>query len=142
MVREKLLNEIYGNRLPASFNTRLEQLIRHYKTLIKRGESFSASHWDIMLITYADIVHGEHATPLQTLKQFMLDTVGDSISIIHLLPFFPYSSEDGFSVIDYYAVDAANGTWQDIDALKEILSSLFRCPCRGFPPSIFYVDIT
>lgn len=114
-----LLNEIYGNNLPISFHRRFEQLIAHYKNIIKCGKPFSPSQQDILLITYADIVHCEELSPLQSLKTFLLDNVGDSISIIHLLPFFPYSSDDGFSVIDYYKVDQANGDWQDIAQLSE-----------------------
>ena len=38
---------------------------------------------------------------------------------LHILPFFPYSSDDGFSVMDYRAVDPALGDWDDMLALGE-----------------------
>ncbi|MDY6830697.1 MAG: sugar phosphorylase, partial [Thermodesulfobacteriota bacterium] len=41
----------------------------------------------------------------------------DAFSAVHVLPFFPYSSDDGFSVIDFYRVDPDLGTWDDIAAL-------------------------
>ncbi|MCG8475253.1 MAG: sugar phosphorylase, partial [Cytophagales bacterium] len=39
-------------------------------------------------------------------------------SSLHVLPFFPYSSDDGFSVIDYRIVDPALGNWEDIRRLS------------------------
>jgi sucrose phosphorylase len=33
---------------------------------------------------------------------------------VHLLPFYPYSSDDGFSVIDYKQVNPALGVWDDV----------------------------
>ena len=34
--------------------------------------------------------------------------------MVHLLPFFPYSSDDGFSVINYRQVNESLGGWEDI----------------------------
>jgi sucrose phosphorylase len=39
------------------------------------------------------------------------------ITCVHILPFFPYSSDDGFSIIDYREVRADLGTWNDIEAI-------------------------
>jgi sucrose phosphorylase len=36
---------------------------------------------------------------------------------VHILPFFPYSSDDGFSVIDYAWVDPELGRWSHIEEL-------------------------
>ena len=69
---------------------------------------------DAMLITYADQVRSGDEAPLVTLERFLSRHLGDLISSVHLLPFFPYSSDDGFSVIDYRQVDPALGTWDDI----------------------------
>jgi sucrose phosphorylase len=33
---------------------------------------------------------------------------------VHILPFFPYSSDDGFSIIDYEQVNPDWGTWADV----------------------------
>jgi sucrose phosphorylase len=36
---------------------------------------------------------------------------------LHVTPFFPSTSDEGFSVSDYLAVDERYGTWQDVEAL-------------------------
>ena len=73
----------------------------------------------VVLITYGDSIHSADGSPLQTLKQFADRYLCESISTIHLLPCFPYSSDDGFSVIDYRQIDPALGDWGDIERLRE-----------------------
>ncbi len=70
-----------------------------------------------ILITYGDQFREAQRPPLQSLGAFLDESVGDLIGGVHLLPFYPYSSDDGFSVIDYYQVAPQLGTWQDIAAL-------------------------
>ena len=55
---------------------------------------------DIVLITYADSITSGSKTPLETLKQFLDHHLKEVFPIVHILPFFPYSSDDGFSVVD------------------------------------------
>jgi sucrose phosphorylase len=69
---------------------------------------------DAFLITYADQVSQPGSSPLQTLAGFMETHLGDAISGVHLLPFYPYSSDDGFSVIDYWQVNPEFGDWDDV----------------------------
>ena len=52
-----------------------------------------------------------------TLKYFLDDCLRDSVTAVHILPFFPYSSDDGFAVMDYLAVNESHGDWQDIEAI-------------------------
>ncbi|WP_440877188.1 alpha-amylase family glycosyl hydrolase [Thalassotalea sp. PLHSN55] len=81
-----------------------------------------ANHWseqDAILITYGDSVISADTSPLKTLQTFLDNHIGDSINGVHILPFFPYSSDDGFAVIDYAAVNPTLGTWQDISAIAE-----------------------
>ena len=72
---------------------------------------------DVVLITYADTVQQADEKPLQTLHRFLGDCLSDSISSVHILPFFPYSSDDGFSVMDYLAVNESHGNWEDIESI-------------------------
>ncbi len=73
---------------------------------------------DAILITYGDIIRpDDEKTPLQGLFHFIHQFIKDSVNTIHILPFCPYSSDDGFSVIDYREVDKALGTWEDIRKL-------------------------
>jgi sucrose phosphorylase len=81
-----------------------------------------SNHWsetDIILITYGDSIIKDEQPPLQTLKHFLDRNLKDTISSVHILPFFPYSSDDGFSVIDYSSVNEALGTWQDIENISQ-----------------------
>lgn len=71
------------------------------------------SEGDAMLIAYADQVRAPGERPLATLEGF-LEAHGDALTAVHLLPFFPYTSDDGFGVVDYLAVDERAGTWDDV----------------------------
>ena len=82
-------------------------------------------HPEGMLITYADTITKEGEAPLQTLAQFLDGHVGDSVGRLHLLPFFPSSSDDGFAVIDYRRVDHLVGSWEDVRALAERFHLMF-----------------
>jgi len=72
---------------------------------------------DVMLISYADTVQAPDEKPLKTLHRFLDDCLSDTVSVVHLLPFFPYSSDDGFSVMDYLAVNESHGEWADVEAI-------------------------
>lgn len=72
---------------------------------------------DALLITYADQVRGPGLTPLAAFDRFARDHLRGVVSGIHLLPFYPWSSDDGFSVKDFFAVAPEYGTWDDITRL-------------------------
>jgi glycosidase len=72
---------------------------------------------DIILITYGDQIRRAGEPPLQTLHHFLATELAGAVSGVHLLPCFPYSSDDGFSVIDYTQIDPALGTWADVGDL-------------------------
>lgn len=84
----------------------------------KRGPSFF-SESDIVLIAYPDHVHDEGAKPLSVLKQFISKFFGDAVSLIHILPFFPSTSDDGFAIADFSNVDASYGSWKDIYSISK-----------------------
>ncbi|HSG18950.1 MAG TPA: sugar phosphorylase [Anaerolineae bacterium] len=69
---------------------------------------------DSILITYGDMVRAEGQAPVRTLARFLDRRLKDVVSAVHILPFYPYSSDDGFSVVDYLAVDPALGDWGDV----------------------------
>ena len=58
---------------------------------------------DIMVITYGDQFKGE-GRPLEILDRFAEMFLNDFATYIHILPFYPSTSDDGFSVVDYYSV--------------------------------------
>ncbi len=74
---------------------------------------------DAVLITYGNTLSAAGEAPLDTLGRFLAEHVGDAVSIVHLLPIFPYSSDDGFSVVDYRMVNPELGDWSNVRALAE-----------------------
>jgi sucrose phosphorylase len=69
---------------------------------------------DMVLITYGDLIEGDEHSPLATLHRFVRSTNRGAINTLHILPFFPYSSDRGFAVVDFSRVDPEMGTWDDI----------------------------
>ena len=74
---------------------------------------------DVVLITYGDSIKKDGEPPLQTLKTFLDTHLKEQISVVHILPFFPYSSDDGFSVIDFREVNPELGSWKDVEQLTK-----------------------
>ncbi len=75
------------------------------------------SERDAVLITYGDTFVEPGVTPLRTLDTAVGELVGDAVSMVHVLPFAPWSSDDGFSVIDPWAVNPTLGDWHDLENL-------------------------
>lgn len=73
---------------------------------------------DAILITYADAILRPDEAPLRTLGSWLRGPLADTVSTVHLLPFYPWSSDDGFSVKDYRAVAPQYGSWDDVHALR------------------------
>lgn len=74
---------------------------------------------DTILITYGNTVLTEGELPLHSLHGFMNQNLNDCIDTVHILPFFPFSSDDGFAVMDYLSVNPALGEWEDIEAISK-----------------------
>ncbi|TFH49092.1 MAG: hypothetical protein E4H01_05005, partial [Lysobacterales bacterium] len=117
----QLLEFLYGATSGQATTERLVgQLARfqqHTRRLFNsKKELFSQK--DVFLITYGDMLLRAGEMPLNTLHNFMQKWLAGLISTVHILPFFPYSSDDGFSVVDYTRIDPALGTWEQIDRIK------------------------
>lgn len=80
---------------------------------------------DIMLITYGDSMVKAGEAPLKTLHRFLNNHAKDLLSSVHLLPCFPYTSDDGFSVIDYWKINPDLGDWADVKALSNDYELMF-----------------
>jgi len=95
------------------------------------------NHWDeqdVAIITYGNSFLRENETPLDTLYNFLSAYLKDSINIVHILPFFPFSSDDGFAVLDYTLVNDACGDWDDIVHIAsefKLMSDLVVNHCSG-----------
>jgi len=72
---------------------------------------------DVLLITYGNSIRRSGESPLHTLHRFLSDHLRDTFSGIHILPYFPYSSDDGFAVTDYLQVNPELGDWSDVERI-------------------------
>mgnify|MGYP000489445615 CR=1 FL=1 len=83
------------------------------------------SQRDALLITYPDQVTEPGVAPLRTLAEFCQRHLHGLVSGVHLLPFYPWSSDDGFSVKDFFAVAPEYGTWADIARFRPHFDLMF-----------------
>lgn len=121
---EKRLQVLYPEKEAAYAYSKVVELLGRFDEVT----DFAKERWDqqdVMLITYGDTFNQEGKMPLEVLKDFLLAHVKDAINTVHILPFFPYSSDDGFSVIDYTMVDPELGGWQHVEAVKESYDLMF-----------------
>jgi sucrose phosphorylase len=118
-----LLQNLYGNQSDFVYK-KIEDLIAKYSSKIKTNE-IPLSEKDIILITYGDSVQKKGNSHLQTLKQFVDIFCLPEINTTHILPFYPYTSDDGFSVKDYFAIDSNLGNWNDIASLANSNNLMF-----------------
>ncbi len=80
---------------------------------------------DVILITYGDLIENTFRPPLKTLSYLADRFLKGTINTVHILPFFPYSSDRGFSVMDFEMVDPNLGTWDDIAELGKEFRLMF-----------------
>jgi glycosidase len=108
------LRFLYGDKRAETIFRRLADLIARYEQEIPK-KHYRFTEKDVVLITYGDSFLRSGEKPLRTLTRFLERHLKGIVSTVHILPFFPYSSDDGFSVIDYRSVDQDLGDWKDID---------------------------
>jgi glycosidase len=111
------LSQIYDADIAARVAPRLQTLVEQYRHRIATPVGEGLTERDSFLITYADQVRQTGEAPLITLEGFCNDHLRNVISGIHILPFFPWSSDDGFSVMDHRAVDPSLGSWQEVQRI-------------------------
>ncbi len=125
-IREKL-ERLYGKDCGKAAHEEIVRLVRvhlAHKTPERREKDRNFrpearfSEKDALLITYGDMIQGKGAPALQHLYRFAEDFLRGVFSGLHILPFFPYSSDRGFSVKDFERVDESMGSWADIAAFK------------------------
>jgi glycosidase len=96
----------------------LEETYENWKPYAcKRADKLSEK--DCIMISYGDCIQAKGENPLCTLKRFLDEFCPETISNVHLLPVFPYTSDDGFSVADYSNIAPELGTWEDVRELGE-----------------------
>ncbi len=124
-LRQKVLhhlNVIYGD---LETGESLTELADELMKIMGHEDDFQGSWthqnlWDqseVILISYGDSLFDKDQKPLETLEHFLDTYLSGVVNSVHILPFFPYCSDDGFAVRDFYQVNDTLGSWQNINRI-------------------------
>ncbi|MGX9520858.1 alpha-amylase family glycosyl hydrolase [Vibrio mediterranei] len=126
LVKKDLQQILAGVYSPAQLNELIPKLLN---VIANQPEYVGKKQWvdqnDIMLITYGDSIKKQGEAPLHTLREFLNDNAADVLSAVHILPCYPYTSDDGFSVVDYWKINPELGDWQDVQSLSNNYDLMF-----------------
>ncbi|MHA1974475.1 MAG: sugar phosphorylase, partial [Candidatus Hodarchaeales archaeon] len=104
------------------YNDKYEILLNDSSITSEKEAKFT--YRDIIFNTYANSIQDNKNSPLQVLRSFSAKYLKNMINGIHILPFYPWDTDRGFSVLDYWQVDPRNGSWDDFSALGEVFEIL------------------
>ena len=113
----KRIHKLYPPEIAERAVNSIIDLIFKYKERINSTE-YHLSEKDVILITYGDQVVRHHEASLEILNEFLNSHLHGIINSVHILPFYPSSSDGGFSVVNYSRVDPHMGSWREIDAIS------------------------
>jgi glycosidase len=116
-----ILEKLYGEKIASNTWQHLQSILDEYRQKItpqNGGANQLFSEKDSILIAYADQVQEPGKPCLQSLADFLERYIENIIPGVHILPFFPYSSDDGFSIVNYRRVNPHLGDWEDIARLS------------------------
>jgi glucosylglycerate phosphorylase len=123
-IRELLVG-LYGQDAGVSAYEQLKQTLENYNVHYSGNRPMGLDQRDSILITYPDQVQQDDQNPLAVLAEFCRAHLPDTVTGVHILPFYPWTSDDGFSVIDYREVDPRYGDWNDIELLGRSFRLMF-----------------
>lgn len=119
----KSLEKLYGEQEAAAVTDKMEERFQKFERIRSKGGWLKEK--DSILITYGDTFVREGESGFLTLHSFLRKYVGDAISTVHILPMFPYTSDDGFSVVDYRKINPELGDWNQVNALADDYHLMF-----------------
>jgi sucrose phosphorylase len=119
-VLARRLQSIYGNLFSESHVNRITRMIQQLPPRIPLWDES-----DVLLISYGNSIYNKDEKPLVTLQRFLHAKLGSVFRCIHILPFFPSTSDDGFAVQNYDEVDPLLGNWHDIEKIGEEYDLMF-----------------
>jgi len=131
---KRILKSLYPTEQIDRFFNELERILQVYfayksDEMIEWEKGFKPENRftekDVILITYGDLIKDDGDVPLRTLSHICRDYFKDAFNTLHILPFFPYSSDRGFAVMDFEEVDPKLGTWDDLADLKNNFQLMF-----------------
>jgi sucrose phosphorylase len=120
-----LLSFLYGDQAGHTVCPRVAGLLEVYRARGLTPQRAGLDQRDSILITYADQIRAEGQAPLESLVDFCTRYLAGVVSGVHVLPFYPWTSDDGFSVVDYRSVKPEYGSWQDLSALGREFRLMF-----------------
>jgi sucrose phosphorylase len=118
------LSSLYGGEQAPQLLDRVHRIRDGYRSRIP-ARNAELTEKDSILITYGDQLSSSGEKPLRTLGAFCRKNLTGVVGGIHILPFYPWTSDDGFSVVDYRQVDPALGDWNDLSAMQESFRLMF-----------------
>ena len=124
MTRDALLDSIRSLAAPLYGADEADRIVELVSDLVEESNprdvnDSSLTQADSILITYGDLLRREGTPPLRVLHGFLKEHLKGTVSAVRILPFYPYSSDDGFSVIDYWQVNKELGSWDDISRIGQ-----------------------
>lgn len=125
-----LISRVYSDEVDGSYIEKVKQRINAYRKNIIETHKKQWNEADVVLITYADQFSSPNEKTLVTFKRFYDKYLSGIFPIVHFLPFYPWSSDDGFSVKDYHQVEPLYGDWKDIGQIKKSSRLMFDFVCN------------
>ncbi len=129
IIKERM-TKIYGGEIAGKYTEIIEKMIENTR---KKQTGKKKEKWDekdVLLITYGDQIYRNGEKTLKTFDDFSEKYFKDIFELVHFLPFFPYSSDDGFSVIDYKEIHEKMGSWDDIEKIGKNFRLMFDFVCN------------
>lgn len=111
---ENRLKKIYTDEYAETHLDHLKELVDRWE-LKEWSKCEKLSEKNVYLITYGDSIYDGDNPTLPTLQSFLDKKADGAITDVHLLPMFEYTSDDGFSVVDYRKIDPKLGDWNNIN---------------------------
>ncbi len=120
-IRSKLDN-IYKISLSKKDIDKFEdEIIQIIKNFNKKNpkKKMNISEKTSLIICYGDSIYSNKKNSISLFKTFFQKKLKKYFNMIHFLPFYPSSSDSGFSVKDHYQIDNKLGNWSDIKKISK-----------------------
>ncbi|PFH88993.1 alpha-amylase family glycosyl hydrolase [Bacillus sp. AFS088145] len=121
---------IYENKDIDQLYSAIVKRIEEAKIKITKKRKLNWDESDVVLITYGDQFQEEGIPTLETFKKMFDEHLANKFELVHILPFYPYTSDDGFSVVDYKKVNPDLGDWSHIESLSNSARIMFDYVCN------------
>jgi len=121
----KLLKTIYSDNTTEEINFISNQLLQILDDFSEKSayeeisdtEKWNQSH--SVLITYADSIYKNREATLITLRDLLSKHFGSLSKVVHILPFLKSTSDGGFAVSSYDALEEKFGNWDDLKCISK-----------------------